>query len=632
MKRRHLMPFGAEVLGDGQIRFRLWAPAARRVDVALEDGAILPMLPRTGGWFERVTGNAGTGSLYRYRIDGGALVPDPASRCNPADVHGPSRVVDPLAFGWRDANWRGRPWEEAVIYELHVGAFTPRGNFAGAAERLDYLAGLGVTAIELMPVADFPGARNWGYDGVLPFAPDSRYGSPDDLKALIQASHDRGLMVFLDVVYNHFGPEGNYLQTYAPPFFTGRHLTPWGDGINFDGQDSRTVRDFFIHNALYWLKEYHFDGLRLDAVHTIQDDSRPHILAELAQAVGDGPGRERHVHLMLENDRNQSCYLRRNPDGRPGRYAAQWNDDAHHALHVLLTGETDGYYADYGAAPARHLGRCLAEGYAYQGEPSAYRGALPRGEPSADLPATAFVNFLQSHDQVGNRAFGERLAVLAAPESVRAAVAVLLLAPSVPLLFMGEEFGSRQPFLFFCDFGPQLAAAVTAGRRNEFARFWRFADPAVRERIPDPNAAETFLLSRLDWENADAHQEWLVLYRQLLALRRAEIATRLPGLKGGQGCCRVQGRALSVNWTLGDGSNLSLLANFGGEPAGRFQRPPGELLYATHPGQEVETAPLPAWAAAWFIERASRLSEEPTPSSALEGTGGGGSPAVEVRS
>jgi maltooligosyltrehalose trehalohydrolase len=604
------MPFGAEFLGDGQVRFRLWAPAARRVDVALDGGAILPMWSRAGGWFELVTGHAGAGSLYRYRIDGGASVPDPASRCNPADVHGPSQVVDPQAFDWQDAAWRGRPWEEAVIYELHVGAFTPQGSFAAVEPHLDYLAGLGVTAIELMPVADFPGARNWGYDGVVPFAPDSRYGRPDDLKALIQAAHGRGLMVFLDVVYNHFGPEGNYLHLYAPQFFTGRHPTPWGAGIDFDGPDSRTVRDFFIHNALYWLEEFHFDGLRLDAVHAIRDDSLPHILAELAQAVGAGPGLERYIHLMLENDLNQARYLRRGPDGRPQAYAAQWNDDTHHALHVLLTGETGGYYADYGAAPARHLGRCLAEGYAYQGESSPYRGNRSRGEPSADLPATAFINFLQSHDQVGNRAFGERLSILAAPEALRAAAAVLLLAPSIPLLFMGEEFGSRRPFLFFCDFGPELAAAVTAGRRNEFTRLGRFADPAVREEIPDPNARETFLHSRLDWEEAVAHPEWLALYRQLLALRRDKIVPRLHGLGRGPGRCRVQGTALSASWVLGDGSPLTLLANLGGEPAGEFPRPPGELLYATHPGQIGETALLPPWAAAWFVESALGPSGE----------------------
>ncbi len=320
----------------------------------------------------------GPGSCYRFRIDGGLRVSDPASRYNPADVHGPSQVIDPCEFDWEDEGWRGRPWSEAVIYELHVGTFTLAGTFAGVKDRLDYLVDLGVTAIELMPVADFPGARNWGYDGVLPFAPESSYGHPEELKDLVQTAHQKGLMVFLDVVYNHFGPEGNYLHIYTPQFFSKRHSTPWGAAINFDGPGSRVVRDFFIHNALYWLTEYHFDGLRLDAVHAILDGSDPDILLELAEAVHRGPGKERHLHLVLENDQNAAHYFDRG-------YRAQWNDDIHHALHVLLTGETDGYYQDYADRPVGYIGRCLTEGFAYQGEPSSYRGGVPRGELSRDL-------------------------------------------------------------------------------------------------------------------------------------------------------------------------------------------------------------------------------------------------------
>ncbi|MGH8600654.1 MAG: alpha-amylase family glycosyl hydrolase, partial [Burkholderiales bacterium] len=349
MRLRHSMPFGAQLQDDGDVRFRLWAPAARQVDLYLEDEAAHRFLPMAAlpapdaGWFALTTPQAAGGSRYRFRIDGGQLVPDPASRWQPRDVHGASEVIDALAWDWDDGGWHGRPWHEAVFYELHVGAFTPDGTFAGVGARLDHLAALGVTAIELMPVADFPGARNWGYDGVLPFAPDGRYGRPDALKQLVAAAHARGLMMFIDVVYNHFGPDGNYLHLYAPQFFTDRHHTPWGNAINFDGQQSRTVRGFFIHNALYWLEEYRFDGLRLDAVHAIVDESEPDILTELSAAVRDGPGRERQIHLVLENDANEARYVARDDHGSPCAYSAQWNDDVHHALHVIATGEHGGY-------------------------------------------------------------------------------------------------------------------------------------------------------------------------------------------------------------------------------------------------------------------------------------------------
>jgi len=489
------MPFGAEVQTDGRVRFRLWAPVATRVELCLEEStgeSVLPLIGEPGGWFGLVTDRAVVGSRYRYRIDDGLRVPDPASRFQPEDVHGPSQVVDPRSWQWTDADWCGRPWEEAVVYELHVGAFSPPGDFSSVTRRLDYLAELGITAIELMPVADFHGTRNWGYDGVLPFAPDSSYGRPEDLKDLIQSAHRKGLMVLLDVVYNHFGPEGNFLHHYAPQFFTERHHTPWGAAINFDGFGSETVRRFFIHNALYWLEEYHFDGLRLDAVDAIRDDSAPDFLAELAAAVRQGPGRERHVHLILENDHNAARYLVRDRDGHPRQYTAQWNDDLHHALHILLTGEADGCRADFKARPVWYLGRCLAQGFGYQGEPSAYRHGTERGEPSRLLLPTAFVSFLQNHDQAGNRPFGERIHCLTDPERLGAAIALLLLAPAPPLLFMGEEFAAAQPFQFFCDFGPDLAAAVAAGRRRGFACFEGFAKLLEQRAPPDPNDPSTF--------------------------------------------------------------------------------------------------------------------------------------------
>ena len=643
VQRRHRMPFGAEVLAQG-VRFRLWAPASKRVDLCLEDRElILPMAPLGDGWFGLVTPEAKPGSPYRYRIDNGLQVPDPASRYNPADVHGPSLVIDPADFEWKDQGWSGRPWSEAVIYELHVGTFTPAGTFAGIKDRLDHLVDLGVTAIELMPVADFPGARNWGYDGALPFAPDSCYGHPEDFKDLVQGAHQKGLMVFLDVVYNHFGPEGNYLHAYAPQFFSERHQTPWGAAINFDGPDSRVVRDFFIHNALYWLEEFHLDGLRLDAVHAIADDSRPDILEELAAAVQAGPGRERHVHLVIENDHNAAHYLKPR-----GGFEAQWNDDIHHALHVLLTGEHDGYYRDYAEAPLKHLGRCLAEGFAYQGEPSPYRGGRQRGEPSRDLPATRFVSFLQNHDQVGNRALGKRLAEIAPPERLRAAVEILMLSPSLPLLFMGEEWGATQRFPFFCDFQGELRQAVTEGRRQEFARFDRFRGPKAREAIPDACAEATFLSAKLRWEDVEGalnksalpplppgegggegvnsmtypltltlsqrerglnqsflkdpgYQEWLSFYRELLRLRREALIPRLANLRpGGATYSLIAPSGLHVRWPLTDGSHYELFANLGDTPIGPIEFPARSPLYAS-PGLNVANAALPPWTVAWFL-------------------------------
>ena len=611
MKRSHNMPFGAECRDDGNTRFRLWAPTAKRVEVNIEEKSRVIQIPlesRADGWFELLTEAAKTGTRYSFRINGEQLVPDPASRFQPFDVHQPSEVIDPNAFDWRDDNWRGRPWEEAVLYELHIGTFTPLGTFAGVRDRIDYLADLGVTAIELMPVSDFPGKRNWGYDGVFPFAPDSTYGRPEDLKELVQHAHGRGLMVVLDVVYNHFGPEGNYLNSYAPQFFTDRHKTPWGNGINFDGKESRVVRDFFINNALYWLTEYHFDGLRLDAVHAITDDSSPDILTELAAAVRGTLNPDRQVHLILENDRNQSYYLQRAQKERclPKTYTAQWDDDVHHTLHVLTTGERDGYYVDYADHPLNQLGRCLVEGFAYQGEKSILRRGEVRGEPTAGVPLTAFITFLQNHDQTGNRAFGERITKLAEPSAVRAAAALLILAPSPPMLFMGEEFGAETPFLFFCDFEKDLAAAVTEGRRSEFAQFARFSDPAQRESIPDPNAPSTFEASRLNWGAIDQphHQDWLSFYRQLLTLRREHIMPRLS-----LACRLIAGyeirgdHGLIVTWRFPDHTNLTLTANLGPTPLRDIDSAPGAILYASEGvnTDALKQRNLPAWSVVWSL-------------------------------
>ena len=605
-RKRHNMPFGSALLDDGRVRFRLWAPAASKVTLCLGDGearAELAMAARLDGWFGLITEMATEGTLYRYRIDDSMEVPDPASRFQPEDVHGPSAVVDPLAFDWQDGQWHGRPWHETVLYEVHVGSFSAQGTYAGVQARLDELASLGITAIELMPLSDFPGARNWGYDGVYPFAPDSRYGTPEQLKELVQETHRRGMMIFLDVVYNHFGPEGNYLHSYAPQFFTHRHLTPWGDGINFDGDMSPTVRQFFIHNALYWLEEYHFDGLRLDAVHAIVDESKTDILTELARRVRIDVGRQRHVHLVLENDDNAARYLPAIDSDQPRLYDAQWNDDIHHAFHVLLTGEDRGYYADYADAPARHLARCLTEGFAYQGDRSIFRDGKHRGESSADRHPTAFVNFIQNHDQVGNRAFGERIHQLADPQAVRAATAVLLLAPAPPLLFMGQESGNTQPFPFFCDFGPDLAAAVTEGRRREFERFPEFTDPEVRARIPDPNAPETFRSAVLQSDHSDS---WTVFHRTLLGLRHSEIVPRLTTLADPQAQAQLFGKSgIQAQWTLGDGARLHLYTNLGAEPARSATAAHGELLFETPDGaaQDLRSGSMPPWSTLWLIER-----------------------------
>lgn len=608
MKRSHAMPFGAQLTEGGGALFRLWAPSARSaalVRSAGPDGGARAMTRCDGGWFELQVERASTQTRYAFQIDGGPSVPDPASRSNPDGVHRPSALTDPLAFDWPDGAWRGRPWSEAVIYELHLGCFTREGGFAAATARLDDLVALGVTAIELMPVASFPGRRGWGYDGVLLFAPQPGYGTPEDFKRLVAAAHQRGLMVLLDVVYNHFGPDGNYLHTYARPFLNAAVTTPWGAAINFDGAQSRTVRDYFIHNALYWIEEFHLDGLRIDAVHAMHDGSPLHFVDELAQAVRAGPGRERPVHLVLENDANDAARLARPPDGTARLADAQCNDDVHHALHVLLTGETDGYYRDFEAEPLRLFGRALAQGFAYQGEPSPCSDGRARGTRSVALPPLAFVNYLQNHDQIGNRALGERIAMLAMTDgrddALRALTACVLLAPSPPLLFMGEEFAASSPFLYFCDHEGELGQAVARGRRAEFGRFERFADPAARERIPDPNAESSFTASQLDWRERDRapHSQWLSLYTELLRRRRQALMPWLDGARSGHVESPVAG-LLRITWPLAAGRRWHLLAYLADDaaPAGLSATLPGESVYASH----AEAGHLAPWSVRVALE------------------------------
>ena len=556
------LPFGAELRVDGSTRFRIWAPSVVGMAVAIEGGPTLPMQEEAGGWHV-AEAPVGPGTRYRYRLPDGTLVPDPASRLQAEDVHGPSVVFDPRAHEWHFADWRGRPWHEAVICELHVGAL---GGFAGVAAQLERLRDLGFTAIELMPIADFPGARNWGYDGVLPFAPDAAYGTPGALKTLIDRAHGLGLMVLLDVVYNHFGPDGNYLHAYAEAFFDEGTHTPWGAAIAFR---RREVREFFTQNALYWLNEYRFDGLRFDAAHAITPQSA---LLELCAGIRAGVDPGRHVHLVLEHEGNRASLL------GPGKFDAQWADDAHHCLHVLLTGEREGYYADY-PDPAAQLARALGEGFAYQGEISP-RGRR-RGEPSGALPATCFVFCLQNHDQIGNRAFGDRLTALADPAALRAAQALLLLAPQIPLLFMGEEYGARAPFLYFTDHGPELARLVRDGRRKEFAHFAAFADARRREQIPDPNGAATFQASVPDPDDTDAAT--LALFRTLLGLRARHLFPRLHGSTS-LGAGPVGAAGVVARWRLGDGAELVLATNLAPHPV-PVEPLAGPMLFETRPGE-----------------------------------------------
>jgi malto-oligosyltrehalose trehalohydrolase len=585
------MPFGAEITAAG-VRFAIWAPAARKGAVHV-DGRVVPMERSADGFFAAVDPLAAAGSRYAFGFDTtDILVPDPASRFNPDDVHDPSEVVAPTAFDWRDTAWRGRPWPGAVIYELHVGTFTRAGTYMGAIERLDDVAALGVTALEIMPLAAAPGRFNWGYDGVLPFAPQARYGRPEELKSFVDAAHERGLMVLLDVVYNHLGPEGNYLGHYAPAFFTARHQTPWGNAINFDDVASAVVRRFFIENALYWLEEYHFDGLRFDAVHAIIDDSEPSFLHELASAVR-ALDLGRKVHLVLENDHNDAKLLERRASGEPELYTSQWNDDFHHVLHVLLTGDTRGHYRDY-AEPGAQLLRTLLEGFAFQGEHSDYREAA-RGTPSEDLPLEAFVNFLQNHDQVGNRPDAARLCKLVEPEQLEAAETLLALLPTPILLFMGDELHAPNPFPFFCDFGGDLGVAITEGRRKELSGLWRDIDCST---VPGPTTVEARDAAVLDWTIAgrEPHATALRRHRKRFATRSRELAPRLPAraLDGSM----LRPTTLAARWQLRDGKMLCLAVNLDATPYEEAPPPRGTELLATHARRDHR---WPPWYVCWSL-------------------------------
>jgi maltooligosyltrehalose trehalohydrolase len=598
MKHQHDMPFGAVLLPGGGAEFRLWAPAAEAPALLYRNvhGAECRLSAHCEGdglWHCSAT-DADATTLYEWEVNGGQRVPDPASRHNPQGPKGPSRVTDPTAFDW-DAGWTGRPWHEAVIYELHVGTFTPEGTFAAAAQRLPHLAELGVTAIELMPVAAFPGHHGWGYDGVLHFAPHTAYGEPDDLKAFVQAAHRLGLMVFLDVVYNHFGPQDNFLGAYAPQFFSRTHESPWGAALNFDGPGSHTVRDFFIHNALYWLNEFRFDGLRLDAVHAIVDRSSPDVVEELSQRVREATA-GRHVHLILENEKNERRRLAATP--QPGHFDAQWNDDFHHALHVLLTGESHGYYGDYATGPLDLLSRALTHGFVFKETTRLEGGRRASCAPSPAQPLAAMVNCVHNHDQTGNRAFGERLDRLAPPGAMDVALLLMLLTPATPMLFQGDDFAADTPFLYFADWDGPLRDAVREGRQREFDHAMEDGRP-----LPDPCSLDTFRASVLLWAQASQERGVLrqALVRAALEARRRWIAPRQATLlTGGHSARRVGATGLHVRWRYSIGPELLLDINLGPQPVeGTVLEPSGRLQTVFLHNRSEEASAWPAWSARW---------------------------------
>ncbi|WP_018653521.1 malto-oligosyltrehalose trehalohydrolase [Actinomadura flavalba] len=536
--------------------FAVWAPDAERVEVAL--GAALdryPLAPGEGGWWSADVPGAGHGTDYGFAVDGGDVRPDPRSPWQPAGVHAPSRVYEHARFAWSDGGWHGRPLAGSVLYELHVGTFTPQGTFDAAADRLPHLVDLGVTTVEIMPVAAFPGKHGWGYDGVHLWAPHEPYGGPDGLKRFVDAAHAHGVAVVLDVVYNHLGPSGNYLGQYGP-YFTDTHTTPWGPAVNFDAPGSDEVRAFVVGNALMWLRDYHLDGLRLDAVHAIADDRAVHVLEELGVAVANLSAHlGRTLTLIAESDLNDARMVTPREAGGLG-LDAQWDDDVHHALHAALTGERQGYYVDFGATDT--LAHALTRVFVHDGAYSTYRGRH-HGRPVdvTRVPASRFVTFLQNHDQIGNRASGDRITATLSPGLLRVGAALLLLGPYTPMLFMGEEWGARTPWRYFTDHRePELARAVSEGRRREFARYgWA-------DEVPDPQDPETFRSSVLDWDEASRpeHDALLDWHRTLIALRGAR-----PDLTDGRLTeARVEA---GDGWLVLERAATVVAANLGGAPA-----------------------------------------------------------------
>lgn len=562
VRREHSMKFGPQILPEG-VRFRLWAPKLDHVGVRIAElDRSLDMKPMPDGWFELTVADAAAGMHYQFVLPDGLTIADPVSRYLPGDVDGASQIIDPLAFAWTDEGWQGRPWHESIFYEVHIGAFTREGTFRAAIEKLDHVASLGANTIEIMPIGDFKGRWNWGYDGASLFAPDASYGTPEDFKAFVNAAHDKGISVVLDVVYNHFGPKGNYLHLLGP-LYQDEIETPWGPAVNFDAASGATVRELVIDNALYWLKEFNLDGLRFDAVHEIYDDGPLHVLEELTERVR-ATFEDRHVHLISENSLNHVDWLTRNERNEPWRFDAQWSDDLHHALHALITEENCWYYADF-EGRTDLAGRALAEGVSWQGEYMEHE-QRNKGEPSAFLPATAFVSFMQNHDQMGNRPHGDRVSGMVSAEALRLWSAIVLLSPEIPLLFMGEEWAATTPYLFFSDVGEDLADTIRKSRVEELKRF-----PNVSvENLPDPMSQASFVRSKLDWSEPESgqHASMLEHYRELIAVRSSQIIPRLAGMAGYSAEYEVlDDKVIAVRWTLGDGSHLHLAANLRDAPA-----------------------------------------------------------------
>ncbi|GLQ99177.1 malto-oligosyltrehalose trehalohydrolase [Dyella mobilis] len=568
--------YGAIVIDAVHVRFCLWAPDAERVDLVI--GHVLhPMLPDSDGNYTLIV-QAKAGTSYCYLINGEHRIPDPASRAQPAGVHCASVVADPSDYLWQQSDWQGLPWHRAIICELHVGAM---GGFDGVRQLLPRLAACGYTAIELMPIGSFEGERNWGYDGVLPYAPDASYGTPASLKAMIDEAHRLGLAVILDVVYNHFGPVGNYLPLYASLFFRPELQTPWGAAIDFRKPQ---VARYFIDNALMWLHDYRFDGLRLDAVHAIKPKT---FLDELGSAIRKSCAAGREVFLIVENEANRAGLLRAD-------YDAQWNDDAHNALHVMLTGEHEGYYADFQADPTDSVACALSEGFVFQGQPD--RRGIRRGEPSRDLAPASFVLFLQNHDQIGNRPMGERLASLIAEDDLRAVTVLAALSPMVPLFFMGEEWGCRTPFFYFTDYQDELAERVREGRRREFAHFSGFTDPASRLLIPDPNAEGTFEASVPRVENPTLARTWIRWFEHLLYLRKEHLCGRLA-LSRSLGTTVLAERALLARWRLADGCIWEIALNVSPRDVAWHRSDGARIIWSEPPDAAGRQEILPAHSA-----------------------------------
>jgi maltooligosyltrehalose trehalohydrolase len=598
------LPAGAELVSGG-VEFRVWAPKRSKVEVVFEgdDHAPDPVTLEKdgGGYFRGVARLAKAGSRYRFRLDGTErLLPDPASRSQPEGPHGPSEVVDAGAYPWRDASWKGVSRQGQIIYELHIGTFTPEGTWAAATEQLGELARLGVTLLEVMPIADFPGRFGWGYDGVDLFAPTRLYGTPDDARRFVDAAHGHGLGVILDVVYNHFGPDGNYLSEFSDTYFTDRHKTDWGAAINYDGEGSDGVRDLVVANARYWVEEFHFDGLRLDATQNIYDDSNPHVLALIGRAVREAaPGRG--TFICAENEPQEAKLVR--PKERAG-YAldALWNDDFHHTARVALTGRREAYYTDYAGSPQEIIS-ALKWGYLYQGQHYAWQQER-RGSPSLDLEPSNFIVFLENHDQVANSFRGERLHREFNRGRHRALVALVLLGPSTPLLFQGEEFASSRPFLFFADHVPDLAKLVRDGRREFLAQFPSMKLQEVAATLAPPEAVSTFERCKLDFRERASNSATYTLYRDLIALRRSDPVFKNPRVRG------MDGAVLSAS---------AFVLRFFGEVPG------DDRIIVVNLGADVTLARAPEP----FLAPPGNSMWEELWSSEDVRYGGGGSPAIE---